>query len=224
MRCRTKHETRKRTRTIHLRIATFQHRVGRGARPIMDFTHTGIKGMSPETSSTMSRVPSIDDERCQLSASIVADIQIHSSSAPLTTLCFTCFSGLHLPCGPDYRPEFCTCLNEGKLFFALSRRRWQWNARWLSCASTSVQLNCQRGFGFRSLQHRSISMVYDLKRDEGTVLRAVMSNVWPVVYLVFGNLRGEGWSVDGKMRSSVRIWTELSTRGLPLTAQTLNLG
>jgi hypothetical protein len=29
---------------------------------------------------------------------------------------------------------------------------------------------------------------------------------------------------QGKMRSSVRIWTELSTRGLPLRAQTLNLG
>jgi hypothetical protein len=152
MRCRTKHETRKRTRTIRLRIVTFQHRVGRGARPIMDFTHTGIKGMSPETSSTMSRVPSTDDERCQLSASIVADIRTHSSSAPLTTLCFTCFSVLHLPCGPDYRPEFCTCLNEGKLLFALSAMAVE---RPLAVVSTSVQLNCQRGFGFRSLQHRS---------------------------------------------------------------------
>jgi hypothetical protein len=30
--------------------------------------------------------------------------------------------------------------------------------------------------------------------------------------------------VDTKMRSSVRIWTEVSTRGLLLTAQTLSQG
>jgi hypothetical protein len=33
------------------------------ALELMDFTPTGIKGMSPETSSTTSRVPNIDDER-----------------------------------------------------------------------------------------------------------------------------------------------------------------
>jgi hypothetical protein len=38
------------------------------------------------------------------------------------------------------------------------------------------------------------------------------------------NLRGDGSSVDIKMRSSVRIWTEVSTRGLLLTAQTLSQG
>jgi hypothetical protein len=79
---------------------------------------------------------------------------------------------------------------------------------WLQITSTSLDF-----YGVRLETRRG-------NRPSGCNVKRVARNV----YLVFGNLRGEGWSVDSKMRSSVRIWTELSTRGLPLPAQTLNLG
>jgi hypothetical protein len=60
-------------------------------------------------------------------------------------------------------------------------------------------------------------MVYDVKRDEGTVLRAVMSKVGPGMSIwCFEICEARRRSVDSKLRSSVRIWTELSTRGLRL--------